>query len=116
MAWMKQSVDASAWAEPCVLKPVFGERGNGVILARAPPIWGKSDARKVRIAQDYMTSIRDGEKSLVFLGLRYHHAVIKRPCPGNPDEFRCNESLGGTVPAYEPTAAELAYAERVLIV
>jgi glutathione synthase/RimK-type ligase-like ATP-grasp enzyme len=78
----------------CVLKPVFGERGNGVILARIP----------------------DGEKSLVFLGIRYHHAVIKRPCPGNPDEFRCNESLGGTVSAYEPTAAELAYAERVLIV
>ena len=61
-----------------------------------------------------MPTIRDGEKSLMFLGLRYHHAVIKRPCPGNPDEFRCNESLGGTVTVYEPTASELAYAERAL--
>ena len=101
----------------CVLKPVFGERGNGVILARIPADLGQVGwAQGPYIAQDYMPSIRDGEKSLVFLGLRYHHAVIKRPCPGNPDEFRCNESLGGTVSAYEPTAAELAYAERVLIV
>ena len=106
-----------ASGEPCVLKPIFGERGNGVILARtAADLAQLGCTRDRHIAQDYMPSIRDGEKSLMFLGLRYHHAVIKRPCPGNPDEFRCNESLGGTVTAYEPTASELAFAERALMV
>ena len=106
-----------AAGEPCVLKPIFGERGNGVLLARTPAALAQLGCMRERfIAQDYMPSIRDGEKSLVFLGLRYHHAVIKRPCPGNRDEFRCNESLGGTVTAYEPTASEVAYAERALMV
>jgi len=102
--------------EPCVLKPVFGERGNGVILARTPADLDRNgcDWGHQFIAQDYMPSVRNGEKSLVFLGHRYHHAVIKRPCPGDPDEFRCNESRGGTVAVYEPTASELAYAEKVL--
>ncbi len=104
-----------ASGERFVLKPMLGERGNGVILARTP-----DDLRRIAciedqyIAQAYMPSVRDGEKSLMFLGFEYQHAVLKRPCPDDPDEFRCNESLGGTVAAYEPTASELAYAESVL--
>lgn len=98
-----------------MLKPILGERGNGVILARTPDDLGQIACNEDQhIAQDYIPTVRDGEKNLMFLGFRYHHAVIKRPCPGNPDEFRCNESLGGTVTVYEPTASELAYAERVL--
>lgn len=104
-----------AAGKPFVLKPVFGERGNGVILARTPADLDRIGGNRNQfIAQDYMPTVRDGEKSLVFLGLRYHHAVIKRPCPGDPDEFRCNESRGGTVAIYEPTASERAYAERAL--
>ena len=97
------------------VKPIFGDRGNDVFLARAPSnlqrIAGKWNAY---IAQEYAPSVRNGEKSLMFLGLNFQHAVIKRPCPAVPDEFRCNESLGGTVSIYEPTASELAYAGKVL--
>ena len=104
-----------AAGEPLVLKPVFGERGNGVILARKPADLDEiGDRRGEYIAQSYMPSVRDGEKSLVFLGFHYHHAIIKRPRPGDPDEFRCNESRGGTVATYDPTAGELAYAEKTL--
>lgn len=104
-----------AAGEPFVVKPIFGERGNGVMLARTPAdLAGIKSSEAQYIAQEYAPSVRDGEKSLMFVGFRYQHAVIKRPRPDDPGEFRCNESRGGTVAVYEPTASELAYAERVL--
>ena len=101
--------------ERFVLKPLFGERGEGVFLASAPEDLARIASREEQyIAQAYMRGVREGERSLVFVGLEYHHAVLKRPCPHRADEFRCNESLGGTVEAYEPTQEELAYAVGVL--
>ncbi|MDT4968780.1 MAG: hypothetical protein QOJ64_3517 [Acidobacteriota bacterium] len=101
--------------EPLVLKPIRGERGNGVLLVRSvgelSAIEGKEDEY---LAQDFMPGIRDGERSLVFLGFEYQHAVIKTPSPINPSEFRCNESLGGTVAVYQPTSDELEFAVGVL--
>ena len=100
---------------PFVLKPIFGDRGNGVFLARAPADLKRiAENRNEYIAQEYVPTVRDGEKSLMYLGLDFHHAVIKRPCPADANEFRCNESLGGTVSIYEPTAGELAYARKAL--
>jgi glutathione synthase/RimK-type ligase-like ATP-grasp enzyme len=100
---------------PFVLKPVFGDRGNGVFLAHTPADLKRiADNRNQYIAQDYVPTVRDGEKSLMYLGLNFHHAVIKLPCPAVANEFRCNESLGGTVSIYEPTASELAYARKAL--
>jgi len=98
-----------------VLKPMLGERGYGVILANEP-----ADLAKIRgkeslfIAQKFMPEIRQGERSLVFLGTEFQHAVIKRPAANNLEEFRSNESLGGTVAVYEPRADELEYALKVL--
>jgi glutathione synthase/RimK-type ligase-like ATP-grasp enzyme len=104
-----------AKGEPFVFKPIRGERGNGVVLVRTLDelsiIKGKEDEY---LAQDYMPEIRDGERSLVFLGFQYQHAVLKRPSLSNLQEFRCNESLGGTVSVYEPTKEELDFALRTL--
>lgn len=101
--------------EPFVLKPIRGERGLGVMLVKTldelTAIKGKEDEY---LAQDYMPSIRDGERSLVFLGFEYQHAVLKKPSASNLQEFRCNESLGGTVAVYEPTREELDFAQSVL--
>jgi glutathione synthase/RimK-type ligase-like ATP-grasp enzyme len=100
---------------PCVIKPLFGERGNNVLLAKSV-----SDLEKIKgkekefLAQEYMPEIRQGEKSLAFLGFDFQHAVIKRPNKDNADEFRCNESLGGTVDVYEPTRDELDYCDNLL--
>jgi len=98
-----------------VLKPVYGDRGNGIFLAQTPsaldPVARSFDDY---IAQDYVPSVRDGEKSLMYLGRDFHHAVIKRPSPDVAGEFRCNESLGGTVDLYEPTDSELRFADNVL--
>lgn len=101
--------------EPFVLKPIRGERGQGIVRVRTTAelsvIKGKEDEY---LAQDYMPEIREGERSLVFLGFEYQHAVLKRPSASDPDEFRCNESLGGTVRVYEPTREELDFARLTL--
>lgn len=113
-------VDASvrervASGERFVVKPIHGERGHDVHLIGSRQdldiLAGREDEF---IAQAFAPSVRDGERSLVFLGRTFHHAVLKRPNPDDPDEFRCNESLGGTVDVYDPTPRELAYARCVL--
>lgn len=101
--------------ERLVVKPLKGERGKGVFLAKSASdlafIHGSEDQY---FAQEFMPGIRDGERSLVFLGHEYQHAVIKHPSARDANEFRCNESLGGTVAVYEPTADEMDFAKRVL--
>ena len=104
-----------ASGERFVLNPLYGESGNGIFLASAPSHLARiGSASREYIAQPYLRGVRDGEKSLIFLGFEYQHAVLKRPSTRDPDEFRCNESLGGTVSVYEPTSIERAFAERVL--
>ena len=104
-----------AGGERFVLKPLYGERGSGIFLATAPDHLDRVPANGHQyIAQRYMPNVRDGEKSLMFLGYEYQHAVLKRPSANDPDEFRCNESLGGTTLVYEPTRCEIAFAEAVL--
>jgi glutathione synthase/RimK-type ligase-like ATP-grasp enzyme len=102
-----------ARGEAVVLKPISGERGKGVMLMKTP---GELDAIEGHeheyMAQDFIPGVRAGERSLVFLGFEYQFAFLKRP--SNPDEFRCNESQGGTAVLYEPTAAEMDFALRTL--
>jgi glutathione synthase/RimK-type ligase-like ATP-grasp enzyme len=104
-----------AAGEPFVLKPIRGERGRDVMLARSMEDLAAIEGRESEyLAQKFMPSIREGERSLVYLGFEYQHAVMKKPAANNPQEFRCNESLGGTVAVYEPTADELSFAGQVL--
>lgn len=101
--------------EAFVLKPIRGERGEGVMLARTIDALAAIKGREREyLAQDFMPTVRDGERSLVYLGFEYQHAVLKTPSAANPQEFRCNESLGGTVAVYEPTPEELSFARQVL--
>lgn len=107
--------DRLAGGERFVIKPLKGERGKGIFLAETraalEPVIGQEDQY---FAQEFMSSIRNGERSLVFLGHEYQHAVIKHPSPTDQEEFRCNESLGGTVAIYEPDAEEIAFCQNVL--
>ncbi len=103
-----------------VRKPWPGEGRDAAVPldARAPRAAWHELARNIDpsryLAQAFMPSVRAGERSLAFLGHTFQHAVIKFPNPRDPDEFRCNESLGGTVEPYRPTDAELALAGRIL--
>jgi glutathione synthase/RimK-type ligase-like ATP-grasp enzyme len=99
--------------EAVVLKPISGERGRGVMLVKTmdelDAVAGHEDEY---LAQDYIAGVREGERSLVFLGFECQYALLKRPL--NPDEFRCNVSEGGTAVLYEPTPAEMDFALRTL--
>ncbi len=98
-----------------VLKPRHGECGVGIHLVSSVKELGLVEGRESDyIAQHFMLEIRCGERSLVFLGREFSHAVLKMPAPGDPREFRCNESLGGTVHVYRPTTEEMDFALAVL--
>jgi glutathione synthase/RimK-type ligase-like ATP-grasp enzyme len=101
--------------EKMVLKPMRAERGFGALLVSSEEEMRAIEGKEADyLAQEYMPSIRAGERSLVFLGMEFQHAVIKKPNAAKPEEFRCNESLGGTVEIYQPTEEELEFARRVL--
>ncbi len=103
-----------AQGEAFVIKPLCGERGNHIFLAKTQndlqTIAGREEAF---MAQQFMPEIWDGERSLVFLGHEFQLAVIKKP-KQTGEEFRCNESLGGSVAVYEPTDQEISFAKNVL--
>jgi glutathione synthase/RimK-type ligase-like ATP-grasp enzyme len=103
-----------------IVKPLRAERGQGIL--RLDPnereaAWGAALAGvdpATHFVQRFEPAIRDGERSLAFLGHGFQHAVIKFPNPDDPAEFRCNESLGGRVSPYTPTRDERDFAARVL--
>lgn len=101
--------------ETLVLKPARGERGYGTVLANDPAALQKIVGKESDyIAQQFIPEIRQGERSLVFLGFEYQHAVLKRPPRADEEEFRCNESIGGSVEVYKPRDDELSFALAVL--
>lgn len=101
--------------EKFVLKPISGERGKGVMLVETLAALEAIKGQETEyLAQDYIPGVLNGERSLVFLGFEYQHGILKKPSPRNPQEFRCNESQGGTAVLYEPTREEMDFALRTL--
>ncbi len=99
-----------------VVKPAVsaGARGAGRFRAGAPQatdhllaVLGGGDA----LVQPFQPEVTAGERSLVFLGRRYSHAVLKTPAAG---DFRVQERLGGVNATHRATAAELGVAEAAL--
>lgn len=104
-----------AGGEKFVLKPISGERGKGVMLAETPDaLDAVKDHEDEYLAQEFIPEVLAGERSLVFLGFEYQHGILKKPSSRNAQEFRCNESQGGTAVLYEPTREELDFALRTL--
>lgn len=105
--------ERAARGEAFVLKPIRGERGTGVMLVKsADELAAVEGLEEEYLAQDFVPGVGAGERSLVFLGFEYQHALLRRPA--NAREFRCNESQGATVVPYEPTEAEMSFALRTL--
>lgn len=55
--------------------------------------------------------IVEGEKSLVFFGKEFSHAVTKSPAPG---DYRVQSLFGGTEARHSPDAIELEFARRIV--
>jgi glutathione synthase/RimK-type ligase-like ATP-grasp enzyme len=63
------------------------------------------------LVQPFLPDVADGERSLVFLGGRYSHAVRKTPAAG---DFRVQEQYGGVIVPHLASAAELTAAGAAL--
>ncbi len=62
--------------------------------------------------QPFLHSIIDhGETTLVVIGGKYTHAILKRAKSG---DFRVQDDFGGTVQTYMPTKEEISFAEHVV--
>ena len=117
------SVDVADQVRECpwdeiVLKPAVDGGGRHAWRGR------RDDAQLSRVAerlaaqgdvvlQPFVPAIVDGERSLVFLGGRYSHAVRKVPAP---DEFRSQTHLGGTESDHRADSAELQVAYSAMAV
>lgn len=63
------------------------------------------------LVQPFLPDVADGERSLVYLGGSYSHAVRKTPAAG---DFRVQEQYGGVIVPHQASAAELAAAATAL--
>ena len=62
--------------------------------------------------QEYADKITtDGEISLMVIGGKFTHAVLKRPMKG---DFRVQDDFGGTVSTYNATPEQITLAEKVV--
>jgi glutathione synthase/RimK-type ligase-like ATP-grasp enzyme len=110
-------VRRSGWRE-VVVKPAVD--GGARLTLRAQAESPQAGAHAARLAtvgdvvlQPYAAEIEAGESSLVFFGGEFSHAVRKVPAPG---DYRVQPRHGGTEHPHDPTAAELATADRAMAV
>jgi glutathione synthase/RimK-type ligase-like ATP-grasp enzyme len=84
------------------------EPGDPAAPAHLAALVAQGDA----LVQPYVESVADrGERSLIFLGGEFSHAVDKVPVRG---DYRVQEMYGGRYRVHSPTAAESAVAEHAL--
>lgn len=99
-----------------VLKPEIAAGGDGIGLfdaedpaatAHLAALYARGDV----LLQPYLPAVQDGERSLIYLGGEFSHAVRKVPAAG---DFRVQLEYGGVTTRHEPTAAELRVADAAL--
>ncbi len=110
-------VSASGWKE-CVLKPTMGATARHTFRFKAEEAAQLEDTFQTLIQQEafmlqeFMESVlTEGEISLVVLGGKVTHAVLKRAKPG---DFRVQDDFGGSVHHHIPNQAAIDIAEAAL--
>jgi glutathione synthase/RimK-type ligase-like ATP-grasp enzyme len=103
-------------AAQIIVKPTVaaGSRGVGLFDAGAREAAGHlADllSRGDALVQAFEPSVRDGERSLIYLGGRYSHAVRKVPAAG---DFRVQTRYGASNLPHHATLAEQAVAQVAL--
>lgn len=108
---------ARQWSR-AVLKPAFTANAVGAHrfdAAQAEQVVGAiltgPAASEVHLLQPYLEGIERGEKSFVFFGGTFSHAVRKTPKAG---EWRVQREYGGLAERLEPSASEVAQAKTIL--
>jgi len=110
-------LDRKGWAEavvkPSVSASAFrtlrvGRGDAGAAQAKLEELLASSGA----LVQPFLPEIQSGgEWSLIFLGGRYSHAVLKRPKSG---DFRVQQELGGSADPTVPSHGLIEQARRVV--
>lgn len=101
-----------------VVKPWVGANAHDTFVLRAAGAPDDSARAVARFAerevmvQPFVARVQtEGEFSLIYLGGRYSHAVLKTPCAG---DFRVQEEHGGVIQTVQPAAELRALADRVV--
>lgn len=111
--WVQQS----GWKE-CILKPVIGAtarhtyRFNAEDTKPLEDTYRKLIQQEAFMLQEFMESVlTEGEISLIVLGGKVSHAVLKR---AKPNDFRVQDDFGGTVHQHHPNQAAIHIAEAAI--
>lgn len=114
---LKDLQQQTGWAE-MVLKPAIAGaarhtyRLNTDNLAQHEEVFAALSANESMLLQPFQHRIlTDGEMSLMLIGGRYTHAVLKRAKAG---DFRVQDDFGGTAMPYSPTPEEICFAENAV--
>ena len=103
-----------------ILKPAMSAgarhtyRLNNGNLAEHEIIFRQLIAAEAMMIQPFLHSVTtQGEITIVVIGGRHTHAVLKKVKPG---DFRVQDDFGGSVHHYSPTREEIAFAEKAVSV
>lgn len=109
--------ERTGWTET-VLKPAIAGAARHTYrlceenLEGYETIFHELTRTEAMLLQPFQRSVvEQGEMSLMVIGGRYSHAVLKRAKTG---DFRVQDDFGGTAVPYLPTAEEIAFAERAV--
>ncbi len=114
---LKEFVAETDWRE-IILKPVIS--GGARHTYRFKPresdqyeeIFHKLIHDEAMMIQEFQHQVPEkGELSLVVIGGRFTHAVLKKAKNG---DFRVQDEFGGTLHPYDPSKEEIAFAENVV--
>ncbi|MFA6456875.1 MAG: hypothetical protein WCW40_08645 [Bacteroidota bacterium] len=101
-----------------ILKPVMSAgarhtyRLNPNNRAEHEKIFQQLISEEAMMLQPFLHSVMThGEVTLMVIGGKYTHAVLKKTKPG---DFRVQDDYGGTVHAYSPTQVEIDFAETTV--
>jgi len=103
-------------AETIVVKPAVSAGARGVGLFPAGSSGGSEHLEQLLLTGDaliqpFQPAVYDGERSLIFFGGVYSHAVRKIPAAG---DFRVQPRHGGRNVKHSPTTAELRAAQQAV--
>ncbi len=110
-------VEEQGWSE-VVVKPCVSGAGrhtyrlSGDDISSFDPKFQQLLADESFMIQPFQKRIvTDGEMSLMLMGGKYTHAVLKRAKSG---DFRVQDDYGGSVEMYHPTDEEIAFAQNAV--
>ena len=114
---LEELLKSSGWKD-AILKPTVAGGGrhtyriNPQTVGELESTFSDLVANEDLMLQPFQTNIQlKGEVSLMVIGGEFTHAILKKAKSG---DFRVQDDFGGSVHQYYASAAEIAFAERVV--